>query len=142
MSAPDDSASRTSGNPKSDELLSKIASAVGRESLESLLRRLNGARLQDDKVILEVGTANSFFSNQVRENLPAITKAAADVVGRRVAVLLEELQPDAPENTAESPNTADNREETEILKKAKREPIVQSFLDVFPGQVKAEKIDS
>ena len=103
---------------------------------------MNGARLQDDKVILEVGTANSFFSNQVRENLPAITKAAADVVGRRVAVLLEELQPDAPENTAESPNTADNREETEILKKAKREPIVQSFLDVFPGQVKAEKIDS
>jgi DNA polymerase-3 subunit gamma/tau len=137
-----DTTSRMSSSPESGELLLKIASAVGRESLESLLRRLGGARLQGDKVFLEMGTANGFFRSQIEENLSVIAGAATDVVGRNVTVLLEEGQPDAPVTAVESPNVSDNREETEILNKAKREPIVQSFLDVFPGQVKAEKIDS
>ena len=140
--SPQETTSRTSSNPESEELLLKIASTVGRESLESLLRRLGGARLQGDKVFLEMGTANGFFRSQIEENLSVIAGAATDVVGRKVAVLLEEAQPDVPEAALESPNASDNREETEILNKAKREPIVQSFLDVFPGQVKAEKIDS
>jgi hypothetical protein len=49
----------------------------------------------------------------------------------------------------QAPKTAPNQalkenpfSEDELLEKAKREPVVKSFLDVFPGPVKAEKIDS
>jgi hypothetical protein len=46
------------------------------------------------------------------------------------------------QNSAKPRNSSDNDPEADLLEKAKREPIVQSFLDIFPGQVKAEKIDS
>ncbi|MBN2320322.1 MAG: DNA polymerase III subunit gamma/tau [Acidobacteria bacterium] len=137
-----DTASRASANPESRELLLKIASAVGREALESLLQRLDGARLQGDKLLLEMGTVNGFFRSRIKENLSVIARAATDVIGNRVTVLLDESQSAAPESKTESREPSDRQAENEILNKAKKEPVVQSFLDVFPGQVKAEKIDS
>lgn len=137
-----ETAPEATSNPEPGDLLSKIASAVGREALESLLRRLSGARLQRDKVLLEMGNANGFFRSQIEENLSIIARAATDVVGSRVTVLLEESRSAAPDSAVETREVPDSKVETEILSKAKNEPIVQSFLDVFPGQVKAEKIDS
>jgi DNA polymerase III gamma/tau subunit len=124
------------------EFLLRIASATGRESLESLLQELRGARLQDDNVILDPGKATEFFRRQVKENLPAISQAACKVVGRNVRVLLGDgpaseaaQRPPAPATTPPIPSPGD------LLEKAKREPVVKSFLDVFPGPVKAEKMD-
>jgi DNA polymerase-3 subunit gamma/tau len=126
----------------SKDLLFKIAGAIGRESLESVLQSLECARIQDDKIILEPGTANEFFRRQIKENLPAITQAASKVVGKQVSVLLRESDVSEPRNKpSSSPVASNNAPEPDLLEKAKREPIVKSFIDVFPGRVKAEKID-
>jgi len=126
--------------PASLDLLRKIASAVGREALDSLLQRLDGARLQGDTVILELGNTNEFFRRQIKENLSIITQAATGVVGRKVSVLLEETAP-SQQNSTKPQDLSDDSPEADLLEKAKREPVIQSFLDVFPGQVKAEKMD-
>jgi len=126
----------------SRELLQRIASVVGSKALESLMQRLDGARLQGDKLIIEMGGAKQFFRNQIRENLPLIARAATTVVGSKVDVLVEEGQPSENRDSAKNRNSQEPPSEPDILEKAKREPVVQSFLDVFPGQVKAEKIDS
>ncbi len=130
-----------SGALDSKSLLLKIADGVGREALESVLQGMGGARLQEDKVIIDPGTANEFFRKQVKENLPVITQAAAKILGKKVTVLLGELaasEPQGPQGIKPENRAPD---EMDILEKAKREPIVKSFIDVFPGRVKAEKID-
>jgi DNA polymerase-3 subunit gamma/tau len=124
----------------SRDLLHEIASNTGREALDSLIQSLDGARLEEDKVILELGSANEFFRRQIRENLAVIEQAASAVVGKNVSVLLEESS-HTPQNSDNPRNSSDSDPESDLLEKAKREPIVQSFLDIFPGQVKAEKID-
>jgi DNA polymerase III subunit gamma/tau len=125
------------------DVLLRIAAATGREALESLLHRLEGARLEADRVVLLPGTANEFFRKQIRDNLPAIEEAAVKIAGGRVKVLLEDTASSGrlvpPEGQVEA---QDIQPEPNILDRAKREPIVKSFLDVFPGRVKAEKIDS
>ncbi len=126
----------------SRELLLKIASAIGKEALESLIRRLDGARCEGNTVILEMGKSNEFMKTQIRENLNLITQAAADVIGGSVEIQVTEKAPASEPEVADARETSTGPSESEILEKAKREPIVQSFLDVFPGQVKAEKIDS
>jgi DNA polymerase III subunit gamma/tau len=126
----------------SRDLLIQIAAAVGREALESLLQTLDGARLQGDDIILEPGAANEFFRRQIKENLSVITQAAMKVVGRKVAVRIGEPAMPQPPISSNPGNAAENKPEPNLLEKAKQEPIVKSFLDVFPGQVKAEKIDT
>jgi DNA polymerase III subunit gamma/tau len=125
----------------SNDLLLKIAGAVESASLESVLQSLKGARLQNDKVLLELGAANEFFRQKIKENLAAISQAASKVIGKNVSVLLGDSS--VPVSPVPSPGPSNNVvQETDILEKAKREPIVKSFIDVFPGRVKAEKIDT
>jgi DNA polymerase III subunit gamma/tau len=121
------------------DLLFKIAAAIGRESLESVLQHFEGASLKDNQVVLLPGAANEFARRQVKDNLPAITQAAGRVLGGKVKVLVSE--PEA-KPVAASRSVPDNQpDSSDLLEKVKREPIVKSFLDVFPGLVKAEKID-
>jgi DNA polymerase-3 subunit gamma/tau len=129
--------SALAGDPR--ELLFRIAAAVGRESLESVLKSLKGARLQGGHIVLDAGAGNDFARRQIQENLSAITEAASKVVGSKVKVLLGEAEPRPEPNPTVSHDTTS---QNDILEKAKREPIVRSFLDVFPGPVKAEKIES
>jgi DNA polymerase-3 subunit gamma/tau len=137
---PSQSMSASESGRTSRDLLHEIASHTGREALDSLMQSLEGARLKEDKVILELGSANEFLRSQIKENLAVIVQAASDVVGKAVSVLLEEPSR-PPQNPAPPPNRSDSDPEADLLEKAKQEPIVQSFLDIFPGQVKAEKID-
>ncbi|HYK90611.1 MAG TPA: DNA polymerase III subunit gamma/tau [Acidobacteriota bacterium] len=126
----------------SRDLLLRIAAAIGRESLESLLQELRCARLQGDSVILDSGDASEFSKRQVKENLPVISQAASRIVGRNVRVLLGERP--ASESAQQSPTTGAaplDLSAGDVLEKAKREPVIKSFLDVFPGPVKAEKMD-
>ena len=120
--------------------LFKIAAAVGRESLESLLQTLEGASLKGGQVVLQTGSANEFVRRQIKDNLPAITQAAIRVIGSKVAVVLGDPVSQPGSNPQGMQNAPSN--DSNLLEKAKREPIVRSFLDVFPGPVKAEKIDS
>jgi DNA polymerase III subunit gamma/tau len=138
----ENSPSDNSTIPDSRDLLLKIAGAVGREALESVLQSMGGARLQEDKVIIEAGTANEFFRKQVKENLSVIAQAATKVVGKKVIVLLgESASPELQDSPGLKPENRAAFSETDILEKAKREPVVKSFIDIFPGRVKAEKID-
>jgi DNA polymerase III subunit gamma/tau len=127
----------SSQNPR--DLLLKIAAAVGRESLESVLQNLSGARLQGNKVIIEAGAVGEFVKRQITDNLSIIAQAASAVVGAKVAVALE-----VPEtnSTATAKRDKPAASDDGLLEKAKREPVVKSFLDVFPGPVKAEKLDT
>ena len=54
-----------------------------------------------------------------------------------VAVPKEPVEP----KEANQPVEANDAAEDALLEKAKQEPVIKSFLDVFPGPVKAEKID-
>jgi DNA polymerase-3 subunit gamma/tau len=124
----------------SRELLLRIAAAVGREALESCLQNLAGARVQGERVILEPGKAGEFVRRQVKENLPDITQAASRVLGSTVVVMLGDPAAQSvshQERASGNPSPGDD-----LLEKAKKEPVVRSFLDIFPGPVKAEKLDS
>jgi DNA polymerase-3 subunit gamma/tau len=118
------------------DLLQKIAGAVQKESLESALRALPQAELKDDSLVLDLTRLNEFFRRQIRENISSIAQAASLIAGRSITVsFLHELGSPAEAAAAAPPLT-------DILERARREPIVQSFLDRFPGPVKAEEIDS
>jgi DNA polymerase III gamma/tau subunit len=124
------------------EFLIEIASAVGKESLESLLLTLDGARLEGEKVVLESAGSNDFSRRQIKDNLSAISDAAAKVVGSKVSVILGEK---AARESMASPDSKPDPQmppEGDLLEKVKREPVIKSFLDVFPGPVKAEKIET
>jgi DNA polymerase III subunit gamma/tau len=125
------------GDPR--DLLLKIAAAVGRASLESVLHSLKGARLQGGQIVLDVGASSEFIRRQIKENLEILSQAASKVVGKKVMVMLGEAE------SRQAPNPSvmsDQPSEPDVLEKAKREPVVRSFLDVFPGPVKAEKIET
>ncbi len=117
--------------------LLKIASAVGKESLESVLQSLEGARIQNGKVVLQQGKAGEFARSQIQENLLAISKAAAGIVGRKIPVVLERGE----SGPLPEPPRTDNPPKDALLEKAKRNPVVKSFLEVFPGPVDTEKLD-
>jgi DNA polymerase III subunit gamma/tau len=120
------------------DLLLRIAAAVGKESLESVMQSLTGARLQGGQIVLDAGTGSEFARRQIKENLPAIAEAASRILGNKTTVVLGEVAP----RPAQNPSSAGNQPaEVDMLEKAKREPVVRSFLDVFPGPVKAEKLE-
>ena len=133
----------SAGGDSPHGLLSKIASRVRKESLESNLQSLAGAVIRGDMVILDPGSSTEFFRRQIRENLSSIADAASELFGRPIVVCLggEPIAPApgpgpsakiAPASSAAAPISVDP------LERAKREPVVRSFLDVFPGPVKAE----
>jgi DNA polymerase-3 subunit gamma/tau len=141
---------RETGDPARNLLL-KIAAHVHKESLESNLQSLAGAVLQDGVVVLNPGAGSEFLRRQVRENLPLIAEAASEVLGRLVQVRLgsDASRPAtgsstaaAPEAPSAAPSDAGPAASTPLdpLDRARREPVVQSFLDVFPGPVKAEDL--
>jgi len=132
----------TSQDPR--EFLLEIAAAVGRESLESLLASLVGAQLEGERVVLEAGPISEFVRKQVKENLPAISQAATKIVGRKVTAQLSEIEsrhaPNPPKIQKPRKST-DAPTEGDLQDKAKREPVVKSFMDIFPGPVTTEKLD-
>ncbi len=142
------------------KLLLQIASAVGREPLESMLAHLEGARLEGDAVILEMGSAKEFFRSQISESLPAIEQAASLVAGAAVRVRFGEsgpptgvqsagppagvqsAGPPTGVQSAPGPDAPAGCANPDLLEKAKKEPVVRSFLDTFTGPVDVEKIHS
>jgi DNA polymerase III gamma/tau subunit len=124
------------------EFLIEIASAVGKESLESLLLTLDGARLEGEKVVLESRAPNEFSRRQIKDNMPLINQAAARIVGSRVTVVVSEAAAGKPDPASSPRSEGGSPPGSDLLDRVKGEPIIKSFLDVFPGPVKAEKIDS
>ncbi len=123
-------------------LLDRIAAAVQKESLETILHSLAGARLQGNVVSLELGgTSSDFLRRQLKDNLDLIERAASETAGRPVSVQWEEAPSKAPPNTAGLPAPGKPVIEEDIIERARKEPAVRDFLDTFPGPVKAEKIE-
>ncbi len=133
------------GADSTRNLLLKIASHIQKESLESILQSLAGAEIHGDAVILSPGSSTEFCRRQVKDNLPVIAAAASELLGRPVTAKLGGESANssaiprppvgaAPVSSATAPAPADP------LDRARREPVVQSFLDVFPGPVKAEDL--
>ena len=137
--APASHASVPEGAGGSRQLLENIAAAVEKASLEPILHSLNGARLQGGTVVLDLGPAPSeFLRRQLRDNLSLISQAASRALGRTVDVSLGESQV-LPTSSLAAPCPAGTRSTEDILARARKDPAVQSFLDTFPGPVKAEK---
>ncbi|PYV37874.1 MAG: hypothetical protein DMG09_13610, partial [Acidobacteria bacterium] len=77
----------------------------------------------------------------IKENIGLIAEAASTVLGRNVKVTIGK-EPAAPAREGNrSVARADPGVKTDILERAKREPVIQSFLDTFPGPIKAEDLD-
>lgn len=128
------------GTPGSAQLLDQIASALRKESLAPAIHQLAGAKIEGDSVIFDFGTQpNEFFRRQLKENLAAIEEAAGIVLGRKARVLLGDGAPEAAASRAGS-IAAEPAPDEDILERAKKDPTIRSFLDAFPGPVKAEKI--
>jgi DNA polymerase III subunit gamma/tau len=122
------------------DLLGRIASRIQRPALASLLDGLAGAVLSGDVVSLETGGASEFIRRQIQDNLPVLSRAASEALGRPVRVQIAGSPSPVPP-ASEAPSPAPKRELT-VEELAKREPAIQSFIDVFPGPVKVEEIDS
>ncbi len=141
--APAPARPRTGGDAR--DLLDRIATALGREALESLLQSFAGAGLEGDRLVLDPGEAGEFVRHQVARNLEAIAEAAAAVVGRKVRVTVEGAGVEAGRNEGAAAPPPPQAEAVspagDVLERARREPVVRSFLDAFPGPVKAEKMD-
>lgn len=132
------------GDPR--EFLFKIAAAEGLESLETFIQSFNGAQLKGTQVVLDPGGASEFFKGQVQQKLPVIAQAASRILGYKVTAVLGAVlaQPGPKAVPARIPAPRPRQDAApagDLLEQAKREPVVKSFLDVFPGPVKAEKID-
>ncbi len=127
----------------SRDLLLRVASAVHKESLEMLLVSLDGAEVQGSSLVLRAAAMNEFSKRQIKENLDLIGRAASAILGRQVVARLGDSSGGEPPVEAARPAQAAaiQAPPADPLERAKREPVVQSFLDVFPGPVKAEDID-
>ncbi len=124
----------------SRQLLEQMATVVQKESLVPILHSLAGAKLNGDFVILDLGQPpNEFLRRQLRDNIALITQAASKALGRQVQISLDDAQAEVPMGQASPPKAGPAAEE-DVLERAKKQPAVKSFLDAFPGPVKAEKI--
>ena len=125
------------------ELLLKIAERIHKESLQPILEGLQGAHLEGDSLVLDLGEVSEFSRRQVKENIELVTQAASEVVGQPVTVRMGEtakpMESDAESGSGRGPGDGSSR--MDVLERAKREPVVRSFLDIFPGPVKAEELD-
>jgi DNA polymerase-3 subunit gamma/tau len=123
------------------ELIMRISAHVRKESLESILQAIPSVELRGGTLILEPGPISDFYRRQIRDNLPVIAQAASEVFGRSVSVQIggspAQDMPPAPVSRPEPPEVR----KVDVLERAKKEGAVQSFLEVFPGPVKAEEID-
>jgi len=138
----DTAAASPSEDPR--RLLLEIAAAVQKQSLEPIIQTLGGARIEGKSVILEMGDANDFQHRQLRDNLEAVTAAAARVIGNSdIRVVFEAGAPEIsrPRPTADPPGPRSEPSE-DLLERAKKEPVVRSFLEVFPGPVKVDREDT
>jgi DNA polymerase-3 subunit gamma/tau len=126
------------GDPRS--FLLQIAAAISKESLEPILQCLTGATCREDQVVLDLGGANEFVRRQLKDHRDVIAEAASAVVGREVRIRLGDDPLPAPRQAAAS-EAAASVPPPDLLEDVKREPIIRSFLDTFPGPVKTEKID-
>lgn len=138
--APEPEAAQRGGvDPR--RLLLEISGAVQKESLEPILQSLAGARVHGRTVVLDLGGANDFVRRQLNDNLDVIARAASTVTGAEVKVTLEQstAAADRSMRAAEAgpPPGADAPED--VLERAKQDPVVRAFLEVFPGPVRAEK---
>ncbi len=124
----------------SGELLPRIAAAVERGSLESCLLGFAGARAEGSRVILDPGKTSEFARRLIRDNLTDISQAASRILG--TAVRVEIGEPEKKAAPRPEPEVKTSPAEENLLEKVKKEPVVRSFLDVFPGPVRAEKIDT
>jgi hypothetical protein len=98
-----------------------------------------GAELNGNVVVLRPGKASEFARRQIKDNLAVIAQATSRVFGGNIKVVLAESE---ASTNVQDPATPDNRPDVnDPLEAAKQVPIVKSFLDVFPGPVKAEKLD-
>jgi DNA polymerase III subunit gamma/tau len=139
--------SQPSPGDQPQDLLLRIAGAVSKASLEPVIHSLGGAELNGDVVVLNPGTITEFYRRQIRENLPVIVQAASAVLGRPVRVQIgsEASRTPSPEVPMPSrsplPAAEPKDEKNDLMDRVQKEPVIRSFLDVFPGPVKAEKID-
>ena len=125
----------------SRELLEQIAGAVHKESLEAILHSLPAARLQGDAVILDLELpVNDFLRRQLKDNLAVIGQAASKILGRTVQVSLGDVPATSDSGPASASAAGNSAPEENVLERARRDPAVQSFLDIFPGPIKAEKL--
>jgi hypothetical protein len=91
-------------------------------------------------LVLELGAANEFIRRQLKDNFDVIAQAASTVVGQEVHVEFADDPQPAPIQ-APKPEPPKSPPGSDLLERAKQEPVIRSFLDTFPGPVKTEKLD-
>jgi DNA polymerase-3 subunit gamma/tau len=135
---------RAADGAPTQDLLLRIAGTISKASLEPVIHSLSGAELKGDVVVLNPGTISEFYRRQIRENLPVIEQAASTVLARPVRIQLGDEILRSPLSEAPSARQAQTpaQPKQDLMARIQKEPVVRSFLDLFPGPVKAEKIET
>ena len=125
--------------PSPDLLMEKALGLIEKQSLVSILKEIPVKKINGDTVTLNLADTNGFYQKQIRENLPLISEATSRVAGRRIRVELHVGDREADSAANQEPQQLAS--DDDVLARAKREPVVQSFLDMFPGHLRAEDLE-
>ena len=90
--------------------------------------------LVDDRLVFAFTATQRTLSAQLRQNRGWLEEMASRAVGRKIQVTTEQSDHDAAgESSGPSPAEAD--EQARLREKAMNDPVVQTLLEVFPGEI-------
>ncbi len=93
--------------------------------------------LEEGAFVISLPEDKAMFRPSIerREYLAVIRDAVQAVTGRRAEVKVRLVQPVPAEETAAPPAAAEEEKKKRLLEQANRSPVVQSFLDLFQGEI-------
>ena len=90
--------------------------------------------LVDDRLVFAFTATQRTLSAQLRQNRGWLEEMASRAVGRKIQVTTEQSDHEAAgESSGPSPAEAD--EQARLREKAMNDPVVQTLLEVFPGEI-------
>jgi hypothetical protein len=122
--------------------LIELAHAARLRPIEDLIAEFSAFADTDSAGVTGVGTGAGAYPARpgkpsVPAGMPPSAPAQRNPAPRTPPPAAPLNQSPAPTGTADKPP----QKEEDLLEKAKKDPIIRSFMDIFPGPVSAEKIE-
>jgi DNA polymerase III subunit gamma/tau len=108
-----------------------------RSALYGFLSHASFFSLEPDAFVISLPEDKTFFKSSIerKDYLALIRSAVEEVTGRKLPVRVELVGPKPAEADLPGAEAKDEERRKQVLEEAKRSPVVQSFLDLFPGEI-------
>ena len=90
--------------------------------------------LVDDRLVFAFTATQRTLSAQLRQNRGWLEEMASRAVGRKIQVTTEQSDHEAARESS-GPSPAEADEQARLREKAMNDPVVQTLLEVFPGEI-------